>query len=117
MNDTPNSNFGLIDGDTVGLFGLPNETGSPERRLLLAILERAILDFVGNDEKEREIAQIWLFEDYSNNSDVEVPITVSEICEALDLDCTKVRNRVRKMPRRGDKKVAPWYFERHIKAA
>lgn len=111
MNDQSNTTFGSIEGDTIGLFAVPNSTGTPERRLLLAILERAILDYVGNDERERDEANIWLFET-PDNEEQEFPITLSDICEALDIDLETVRRRVREMPRRGDKKVAPWYFTR-----
>ena len=46
-----------IDRENCQLMGLPNMTGTPERRLLLAVLERAILDYVGNDEREFEQAE------------------------------------------------------------
>ena len=52
-----------FDSDSTALFETPNLTGTPERRLLLAILERAILDYVGNDSKEVLEAGDWLFTD------------------------------------------------------
>ena len=53
----------LLDVDANETFGEPNLTGTPERNLLLAILERAILDFVGNNEKEVSLAEDWIFGD------------------------------------------------------
>ncbi|MCB0310812.1 MAG: hypothetical protein KDD42_06240, partial [Bdellovibrionales bacterium] len=62
MNSSNNKAL-TIDRDTGGVYDKPNLTGTPERNLLMAILERAILDFVGNDQKEAEEAEIWLFDD------------------------------------------------------
>lgn len=52
-----------IDVDGYNLFDYPNESGSPDRNLLMAILERAILDYVGNDAKELQDAEHWIFAD------------------------------------------------------
>jgi hypothetical protein len=46
-----------LDRDFYNVFGAPNMTGSPERRLLLAILERAILDY-GRFKKQRNGSSI-----------------------------------------------------------
>ena len=97
-----------IDHDAHPLFDVPNQTGTPERNLLLAILERAILDFVGNDEVEVESSSEWLFE-----SDEEQMLAFSFrwVCHHLDLDHRSVRDRIRSMPKRGSRKIAPWYFK------
>lgn len=88
----------------------PNETGSPERMLLLAILERAILDFVGNDVKEAECASEWLLsnEDFDNNE----PFTFAWVCRELDLSPKMVSDTIKAMPKRGSNRIAPWYFAR-----
>lgn len=99
----------MSESEAAGLFSIPNDTGTPERRLLLAILERAILDYVGNDQREQEAADEWLF-DFSGESSFE--LSFSDICEALDLDEKLVRAKIEKMPKRGSNKVAPWYFSR-----
>jgi hypothetical protein len=104
----------LIDRDASSLFDVPNSTGSPERRLLLAVLERAILDFVGNDPREVEEAAEWLFGDLPSEDEDDTPpptqFSFVWICEELDLDPLSIAAKIRLMPKRGARKVAPWYF-------
>jgi len=97
-----------VDREYYQIFGAPNMTGTPERRLLLAILERAVLDYVGNDQSELEHAEQWLFGD-SGRSSCDF-FSFSWVCEQLDLDSTSIAEKIRSMPRRGTRKVAPWYF-------
>jgi hypothetical protein len=97
-----------VDREYYQLFGSPNMTGTPERRLLLAILERAILDYVGNDERELEHAQQWLFGELGRASGDF--FSFQWVCEQLDLDPTSIAQKIKAMPRRGTRKVAPWYF-------
>ena len=88
-------------------FDAPNATGSPERRLLLAILERAILDFVGNDLREVQGAAEWIFADDSDEND---EFTFSWLCTELDLDQSQIAEYIRAMPKRGNHRIAPWYL-------
>ncbi len=99
--------FPEIDHDAFRLIDIPNLTGTPERRLLLAVLERAILDFVGNDQKEVTEAGEWIFDD-----DVEAngDFSFGWICQELDLDVRHIQNKIRNMPKRGDSRIAPWYL-------
>jgi hypothetical protein len=90
-------------------------TGTPERRLLLAILERAVLDFVGNDSREIEEAEAWLFGDLDSPTNEQ--FSFPWVCEQLDLDMYKIASKIRSMPRRGNRKVAPWYFAKSIMTA
>lgn len=98
----------VIDRDAVNLFDIPNETGTPERRLLLAILERAILDFVGNDNREIQEASEWLFDDYANRE--RSLFSFGWVCDQLDLDLVKIGAQIKAMPKRGNRKIAPWYI-------
>jgi len=107
--------FPGVDGEFDQVVGQPNMTGSPERRLLLAILERAILDFVGNDERELEQAEEWLFS--TKKSEKIEQFSFEWVCEQLDLDPLRISTKVRAMPRRGSRKVAPWYFTKQEPAA
>ncbi len=109
MNDY-SSSFPGVDAEFQEASGIPNMTGTPERRLLLAILERAILDFVGNEPKEIEEAERWLFGDLDHPGANQ--FSFAWVCEQLDLDPYKIANKVRSMPRRGNRKVAPWYFQK-----
>lgn len=104
-----------LDRDYYNVFGAPNMTGSPERRLLLAILERAILDYVGNDPREVHEAQEWLFG--SPEADTRSQFSFVWLCEQLDLDHRKIARKIKAMPRRGSKKIAPWYFAKEGVAA
>ena len=115
MEQSVGSFFPGVDGEFDQIVGQPNMTGTPERRLLLAILERAILDFVGNDERELEQAQEWLFSP-KKNAKVE-QFSFEWVCEQLDLDPKRIAEKIRAMPRRGSRKVAPWYFTKQQAAA
>ena len=98
-----------IDIDAFNLMPVINLTGSPERNLLMAIVERAILDLVGNNALEESRAKEWLY------GDLEEPGPHGEfsfpwICEELDLDIEETVGKIRQMPKRGNRRVAPWYF-------
>ena len=88
----------------------PNFTGSPERMLLLAMLERAILDFVGNDRKEALAAEEWIFSD--EDSPLAEPFSFAWVCKELDLSPSSVAQMIKAMPKRGSQRIAPWYFTR-----
>lgn len=96
----------------------PNLTGTPERRLLMAILERALLDYVGNDSREVEEAEEWIFSDgddtkhvnYSSPELSSPSFSFPWLCSELDLDTDQIRAKIRGMPRRGKSRIAPWYL-------
>lgn len=96
-----------IDEDAFAFIDYPNLTGTPERRLLLAVLERAILDFVGNDVKERDDAEAWIFD---TTADERIEYSFEWLCHQLDLESKQVRETIQKMPKRGTRRIAPWYF-------
>ena len=106
------SAFPGVDREYYQVIGLPNMTGTPERRLLLAILERAILDFVGNDQREVDEAESWIFGELDTPKNEQ--FSFSWVCEQLDLDMYQISSKIRQMPRRGNRKVAPWYFSKSI---
>jgi hypothetical protein len=115
MDQSEGNVFLRVDKEYDDVLGHPNMTGSPERRLLLAILERAILDFVGNDERELEQAEQWLFGCERANRNEH--FSFEWVCEQLDLDPKRISEKIRSMPRRGNRKVAPWYFTKNQPAA
>lgn len=97
----------MIDQDSSNLFEVPNSTGSPERRLILAVLERAILDFVGNDLREVQEAEEWLFGE--RDTPTNAPFSFAWVCRELDLDSRVIAEQIRAMPKRGESRIAPWY--------
>lgn len=102
----------LTDIDADELFGPVNHTGTPERNLLMAVLTRAILDYVGNDRREIESATEWIFAADEQGDDFETPYTFRWLCQQLDLDRADIAEKIKRMPKRGKRRVAPWYFTR-----
>jgi hypothetical protein len=98
-----------IDYDGYNLFDIPNQTGTPERRLILALLERAILDFVGNEQKEALESEQWIFNDDLGGEDDQ--FSFNWTCLQLDLDANHIRRKIREMPKRGLSRLAPWYMK------
>ena len=62
----------------------------PELRLLAAVLQRAIHDFIGGDGDVREGARSWLMDDEPTDA----PLSFRFICEALDLDGDSLRKAI-----------------------
>jgi len=63
----------------------------PEKRLLAAVLQRAITDLVTGDGEVKEGARAWLSDDDHTG---EAPLTFRFICEALDLDAETLRKAI-----------------------
>jgi hypothetical protein len=74
----------------------------------MAILERAILDYVGNDQKDLALAEEWIFAPRNENDFS--PFTFGWVCRELDLDPGHTARQIEQMPKRGCHRVAPWYF-------
>lgn len=112
-----------LSADSATLYEEPNLRGTPERNLILAILERAILDYVGNNEKEAKKAENWIFDsnddDNKNLSDENLTddFSFEWVCQQLDLEPTRIARIIKEMPKRGNNRVAPWYFENYTVAA
>jgi len=101
----------MIDEDANELFDIPNLTGTPERNLLMAVLERAIRDYVGNCRVESEAAREWLFDLSGTSQDV---FSFPWVCHQLDLQPVKVLSKIVKMPKRGKNRTAPWHFMKTV---
>jgi hypothetical protein len=82
-------------------------TSSPEKGLLTAVLERSILDYVGNNEREATRAKEWIFSDTEEDP---TPFTFAWVCNELNLDPPTISKVISQMPKRGDQRIAPWYF-------
>lgn len=107
-----------LDADSVALYEEPNVRGTPERNLILAILERAILDYVGNDAKEAKRAENWIFDSEEEfNENLTDNFSFEWVCQQLDLEPEKISRIIKEMPKRGKNRVAPWYFDNYHVAA
>lgn len=92
-----------------GGWGPATPEALPEQRLLVAIVRRAVWDFVlyrdtdpDTDEDRYELAvdaAAWLFWDGEESTDEEGRYTFRFICAELDLDAEKIRDRVLEMTR------------------
>lgn len=75
----------------------------PELRLLAAVLQRAIHDFIGGEGEVRESARLWLMDDEPTDA----PLTFMFICEALDLDSAGLRKAIERQAEALLKELAP----------
>ena len=83
----------------------------PERNLLVAMLERALLDYFGNQEIERSEADDWLFDERADEND---EFSFPWICAHLELDPERVRNRLLVMRPTGQISAGHWWgIRRH----
>ena len=62
----------------------------PEKRLLAAVLQRAVTDFVSGEGDVREGARAWLMDE----EETDAPLSFKFICEALDLDIAGLRKAI-----------------------
>ncbi len=65
--------------------------GIPERDLLIATLDRAVLDYYSTNEELKSLAKEWLFDDI-NNSCI---FSFNWICDHLGVEQHAVRERVK----------------------
>ncbi len=62
-----------------------------ERELLIATLDRAVLDFYGNSHEIKEEAKDWLF----GESDPSIAFSFDWICDHLKLEPVSLRQRIK----------------------
>lgn len=63
----------------------------PERKLFCAVLERAILDLLSDSTKLQLAAEEWFNEPLSERPEL---CTFQHICQELDLDPTKLKEKI-----------------------
>lgn len=64
---------------------------NPERRLLAAVLQRAITDYLTGDGEVQSSAQEWLFTEEEASTDT---FGFAYICEALDFHANELRKAI-----------------------
>lgn len=64
----------------------------PEKKLLVAVLQRAVTDYMTGDEETKAESYEWI----SNNDLIhdEKPLTFRFICEALEFDIDSLRSAI-----------------------
>lgn len=67
-----------------------SQSYTPERELLIATLDRAVLDFHGNNQEDLKDAQDWLFNEL-DSGDI---FSFNWICEHLGVNPGAVRIRI-----------------------
>ena len=81
----------------------------PERNLLLAILNRAVLDYLGNQAVERNAAKDWLFDEDA----AEESFSYYWVCQHLGINADYLREGIEdlKQSSKGSA-VKRWYLVR-----
>lgn len=82
----PNTFFPYVDEDTA------EDTKSPERKLIVHILERAILDLKHSDSNIRSEAEEWFFD----RAEEDYVFSYESICAHLELDAQRVQKSILK---------------------
>lgn len=77
----------------------------PERNLLVAMLERAVFDFYGDQKIEKQEAAEWLF----GPGDLDLPFTFQWVCAQLEIDSELFLERVRHLKPRSSMSTQQWW--------
>jgi hypothetical protein len=90
--------FGLWEQDTLiaDRFGRDNRPPSPEKRLLMAVLMDALLEFkeVASSSNPDDHARLSKLRAWFHAKDVKWPFSFVNLCEQLDLDPDSIRARL-----------------------
>lgn len=86
---------------------------TPERKLLVAMIERAILDYFGNQAVERSEAANWLFSGEAANEDD--PFSFVWVCGQLDLNCGHIATQLKTMDPKVHRRPQQWWKMRRSK--
>jgi hypothetical protein len=78
---------GLTVDETDGI-GSWSSGAAPERKLLAAVLERAVLDLMCDDKEVVTMSEEWFNESFVDNPEV---FTFQYVCFMLDLDAVTIR--------------------------
>ena len=65
---------------------------SPEKRLLIALLRRAVFDYFGSREAERSAAEEWLFTDDEDSTEL---FSFQWVCTQLDFSPSEILARLK----------------------
>lgn len=80
----------------------------PEHNLLIALLNRALLDYLGTQAAERQEAEDWLFDE----SDLMEPFTYAWVCAQLGIQPGYLLSGVKIMRDDTAGRAKRWYLQR-----
>jgi hypothetical protein len=92
MKSVKLENVYVIDEDFLSRTQARSWMETPEQRLLFAILERAVRDFLGNRQQDLISARDWLFE--LGDDLQKSPFSFDWVCEELGIDVGQFRSRL-----------------------
>ena len=83
------------------------EFWTPERRLLAAVLHRAVADYTGSDHTVSQEAAEWIFEEIAQPFPL---FSFAWTCEQLELDARLIASAVACLPRQtsAEENAAAW---------
>ena len=90
--------------DFMGLMDLPTNS-TPERRLLVALLRRALFDYVSGATAERRAAKEWLFDEAGPDDD----FSFRWVCQQLDFQPDMVLSRIKSIRPNSLKPSSHWW--------
>ena len=78
---------------------------SAEKNLLVSIIKRALFDYFGGSETERQEAREWLFSEIKG----EPPFSFPWICAHLRIEPTDILNSIGAMKPKNDTRTQEWW--------
>lgn len=104
-----------------GIFSLNNRTTEslvsdvvPERELLLAVLDRCVLDYHGSNSKLKAAAKEWLFEEEPQDKNKE--FSFPWICEFLGLEKERLRECIKALDLSGKAPQGHRWLRKKVKS-
>ena len=91
-------NFFLIEQNSYLFVDMTEQMKTPEKRLLFAMCERAVRDFLSTDKDESENARAWLEDNEGAN-----PFSFPWICECLDINREHILARIYRIASHAEK--------------
>ncbi|MCC6219910.1 MAG: hypothetical protein IT291_01575 [Deltaproteobacteria bacterium] len=91
-----------------------NHSSTPERNLLVAMVQRALLDYFGTCFLEKKNATEWLFAEQEPTETENQVFSFSWICDQLDLEQEQVLSQISKMKPTDEAAAHKWGGMRRI---
>jgi len=94
--------YNIYDRNTKNILG--EQTTLAEKKLLIAVLKRAVLDYLGGSRSESVDARSWIF---SGGRNGRVPeFSFAWVCEQLCFDLERTRDQIKELEEYSDNSKA-----------